>query len=115
MSSNETGTQILSLAQSSGSDGQTRPFRDSSRYLVISIYNSLLSLRSHRSGRNELKNVDLAAFPHQKLNYLPTKYNGNIVFELPALSIVKSECWSCNVGGHGPEARWTCLDRNNKH
>ena len=57
---------------------------------MISIYDSLLSLRSHQSGRSELKSVDLATFPHQKLNYLPTKYNGNIVFELPPLSTVKS-------------------------
>ena len=90
VSSNETRTRILFLAQSSGSDGQTRPFGDSSSYPVISIYDSLLSLRSHRSGQSELKSVDLATFPLQKLNYLPTKYNGNIVFELPPLSTVKS-------------------------
>ena len=78
------------MDQSSGSDGQTRPLGDSSSYPMISIYDSLLSLRSHRSGRSEFKSVDLATFPHQKLNYLPTKYNGNIVFELPPLSTVKS-------------------------
>ena len=90
VSSSETQTQILPSAQSPRSDGQTHPFGDNSSYPVISIYDSLLSLRSHRSGRNKLKNVDLATFPHQKLNYLPTKYNGNIVFELPPLSTVKS-------------------------
>ena len=89
VSSGETRSRILSLAHSSGSDGQTCLLGDSSSYPVISIYDSLLSLRSHRSGQSELKSVDLATFPHQKLNYLPTKYNGNIVFELPPLSIVK--------------------------
>ena len=90
VSSSETQTRILSSAQSSGSDGQTRPLGDSSSYPVISIYDSLLSLWSHRSRRSELKSVDLATFPHQKLNYLPTKYNGNIVFEFPPLSTMKS-------------------------
>ena len=56
---------------------------------VISIYDSLLSLRSHRPGRSELKTVDLSKFPHEKLNYLPTKYNGDIIFELPPLPTVK--------------------------
>ena len=90
VSSSETQTRILSSAQSFGSDGQTRPLGDSISYPMISIYDSLLSLRSHRSGRSELKSVDSATFPHQKLNYLPTKYNRNIVFELPPLSTVKS-------------------------
>ena len=89
VSSGETRSRVLSSAQSSGSDGKNRPLGDSNSYPVISIYDSLLSLWSHQSGWSELKNVDLATFPHQKLNYLPTKYNGNIVFELPTLSIVK--------------------------
>ena len=89
VSSSETRTGILSSAHSSGSNGQTRPLGDSSSYTMISIYDSLLSLWSHRSRQSEFKSVDLATFPHQKLNYLPTKYNGNIVFELPPLSTVK--------------------------
>ena len=56
---------------------------------VISIYDSLLSLQSHRPGRSELKTVDLSTFPHEKLNYLPTKYNGDIIFELPPLPTMK--------------------------
>ena len=56
---------------------------------VPSIYDSLLNLGSHRAGRSELKNVDLASFSHQKVNYLPTRYNGDIVFELPPLPNVK--------------------------
>ena len=38
VSSSETRTRILSSAQSSGSDGQTRPFGDSSSYPIISIF-----------------------------------------------------------------------------
>ena len=48
-----------------------------------------MSLRSYRLGRSELKSVDLSTFPHEKLNYLPTKYNEDIIFELPPLPTVK--------------------------
>ena len=58
---------------------------ESSNSTVINIYKSLLSLQSHRSRWSELKSVDLSTFPYEKLNYLPTKYNGNIIFELPPL------------------------------
>ena len=33
-------------------------------------------------GWSELKNVDLVGFLHQRLNYLPTKFNRNIIYEL---------------------------------
>ena len=56
---------------------------------VLSIYDSLLNLGSQRAGRSELKNVDLASFFHQKVNYLLTRYNEDIVFELPLLPNVK--------------------------
>ena len=89
VSSGDTRSRILSLAQSSGNDGKSYLLGDNNRHPVISIYDSLLSLRSHWSGWSELKSVHLATFPYQKLNYLSTKYNGNIVFELPSLSTVK--------------------------
>ena len=55
----------------------------------LSIYECILSLRSHRGGRSDLKNVNLASFPHQKVNYLPSKFNGNSVFEYPPLPCIK--------------------------
>ena len=91
VSSGDIRSRILSSAQSSGSDSKSHLLGDSSSYSVISIYDSLLSLQNHWSWQSELKNVDLAIFPHQKLNYLPTKYNGNILFELPPLSTVKGD------------------------
>ena len=62
---------------------------EGSNSTVISIYDNLLSLRGHRLGRSKLKSVDLSTFQHEKLNYLPTKYNGDIIFELPPLLTMK--------------------------
>ena len=56
---------------------------------VLSIYDNLLNLGSHQGCRSELKNVDLASFSHQKVNYFLTRYNGDIVFELPFFPNVK--------------------------
>ena len=33
--------------------------------------------------------MDLATFLHQKVNYLPSKFNENAMFELPPLSYIK--------------------------
>ena len=59
--------------------------------LQLSIYECMFSFHSHRVGQSDLKNVDLAAFPHQKINYLPSKFNGNAVFELPPLLCIKGD------------------------
>ena len=74
--SNESGIKYEGVGEGSDSN-------------VISIYDSLLSLRSHRPGCSELKIVDLSTFLHEKLNYLPIKYNGDIIFELPPSPTVK--------------------------
>ena len=63
--------------------------REGNDSTIISIYDSLLSLRGHQPGRSELKSIDLSTFPHEKLNYLLTKYNGDIIFELPPLPTMK--------------------------
>ena len=89
ISSAETPGTMQRQALSFGIGIKTRGAGENSNSTVISIYKSLLSLRSHRPGRSELKSVDLSTFPHEKLNYLSTKYNGNIVFELPSLLTVK--------------------------
>ena len=62
ISSGDTQSRILSSAQSSGSDGKSHLLGDSNSYPMISIYDSLLSLRSHRSRWSELKSADLATF-----------------------------------------------------
>ena len=74
---------------SSGIVGKDLHSTGCSNSSVLSIYDSLLNLGSHRAGRSELKNVDLASFSYQKVNYLSMRYNGDIVFELPLLPNVK--------------------------
>ena len=88
-SSSETLCGQQSLAMSNGIAGKALHSAGCSNSLVLSIYDNLLNLGSHRACQCELKNVDLASFSHQKVNYLPTRYNGDIVFELPPLPNVK--------------------------
>ena len=87
MSSLRKGKLPASTSSPSANEVLGIPAFDSSSQL--SIYKCILSLRSHRGGRSDLKNVDLATFPHQKVNYLPSKFNGNAVFELPPLPCIK--------------------------
>ena len=88
-SSSETLGRQRSLAVSSVIAGKGLHSAGCSNSSVPSIYDSLLNLGSHQVGRSELKNVDLASFSHQKVNYLPTRYNTDIVFELLPLPNVK--------------------------
>ena len=88
-SSSETLGRQQSLAVSNVIAGKGLHFAGCSNSFMPSIYDNLLNLGSHRAGRNKLKNVDLASFSHQKVNYLPMRYNGDIVFELPPLPNVK--------------------------
>ena len=88
-SNSETLGGQRSLAMSSGIARKALHYAGCLNSSMLSIYDSLLNLGSHRAGRSELKNVDLASFSHQKVNYLPTRYNGDIVFELPPLPNVK--------------------------
>ena len=88
-SSSKTLDGQRSLAMSSGITGKALHSAGCSNSCVLSIYDSLFNLGSHRAGQNKLKNVDLASFSHQKVNYLLTRYNGDIVFELPPLSNFK--------------------------
>ena len=88
-SSSETLGGQRSLAMSSRITGKDLHSAGCLNSSMLSIYDSLLNLGSHRAGRSGLKNVDLASFSHQKVNYLPTRYNGDIVFKLSPLSNVK--------------------------
>ena len=47
------------------------------------IHEALIALGNQKMTQSELKSANLASFPHRKLKYLPTEYNGNVVFELP--------------------------------
>ena len=87
ISSLRKGKLPASTPSSSANEVVNVPAFDNSSQL--SIYECIPSLRSHRGGRSDLKNVDLATFPYQKLNYLPSNFNGNAVFQLPPLPCIK--------------------------
>ena len=48
----------------------------------------LMGTRS-KSGRSILKTVDLSTFKHEVVKFLPVEYNGNCIFELPQVAILK--------------------------
>jgi hypothetical protein len=50
-----------------------------------SIYESLVAIGNQPNIRCMLKIVDLAAYPHHTVKYLPRQYNGDAIFELPAI------------------------------
>ena len=54
-----------------------------------SIMDLLRRMRGNRSGRSLLKSVDLSSFVHESVKHLPAEFNGDRVFELPPLTVVK--------------------------
>ena len=56
-----------------------------------SIMDLLLLMGSSKSGRSILKIVDLSSFKHEVVKFLPLQYNGNYIFELPPITVVKEE------------------------
>ena len=56
-----------------------------------SFMDLLLAMGDDKSGRSILKSVDLSSFVHEALKYLPAEFNGNRVFELPPLTVVKED------------------------
>ena len=54
-----------------------------------SIMDLLLLMESSKSGRSILKIADLSTFKHKVVKFLPVEYNGNCIFELPPVAVVK--------------------------
>jgi hypothetical protein len=50
-----------------------------------SIYESLVAIGNQPNARCLLKIVDLASYLHHMVKYLPRQYNGDAIFELPAI------------------------------
>ena len=71
---------LYSLQQSS--DG---PLVGSSKSIML----LLLRMGRNKSSRSVLKTSDLSAFKHEVVKYLPVEYNGDCIFELPPVAIVK--------------------------
>ena len=58
----------------------------------------LLALKNTPGGRSNLQNANLASFKHMVVESLPAKFNGNCIFELPPLLVVKAG-GSCKLEG----------------
>ena len=54
-----------------------------------SIMLLLLYMGRNKSSTSVLKTSDLSAFKHEVVNYFPVEYNGDCIFELPPVAIVK--------------------------
>ena len=53
------------------------------------IMDLLLAMGSNKSSRSMLKSVDLSAFCDKVVKYLLVEFDGDCIFELPPLAIVK--------------------------
>ena len=71
---------LYSLQQSSD-----RPLVGSSKSIML----LLLRMGCNKSSRSVLKTSDLSAFKHEAVKYLPVEYNGDCIFELPPVAVVK--------------------------
>ena len=63
-----------------------------------SVMTLLLALNNTPNGRSDLRNTNLASLKHVVVESLPTEFNGNCIFELPPLPIVKVD-GSCRLDG----------------
>jgi hypothetical protein len=54
-----------------------------------SIYELVVAIGNQPNARCILKTVDLVLFPHHTVKYLPRQYNGDAIFELPAIMAPK--------------------------
>ena len=54
-----------------------------------SIMELLLTVCGRASAKSQLASANLASFRHEVVQFLPIEYNGNVIFELPSLPVVK--------------------------
>ena len=63
-----------------------------------SVMTLLLALKNMPGGRSDLRNANLASFKHMVVESLPAEFNGDCIFELPPLLVVKAG-GSCRLDG----------------
>ena len=63
-----------------------------------SVMTLLLALKSMSGGRSDLRNANLVSFKHTVVESLPAEFNGDCIFELPPLPVVKAG-GSCRLDG----------------
>jgi hypothetical protein len=62
---------------------------DATQTSSTSIYNIVVAIGGHPTAKSTLRSTDLQSFPHHKIKYLPSQYNGNVIFELPLVIVPK--------------------------
>ena len=67
----------------------------------LSMMTLIRAMGGNPTTRSILKSADLASFKHEVVKYLPVEYDGDYIFKLHALSIVKEE-GVCQLGGMDP-------------
>ena len=70
----------------SGSSAPPPTLNESGRKSIMDL---LRGMGGNKSGRSLLKSVDLSSFVHEFVKHLPAEFNGDRVFELPPLTVVK--------------------------
>ena len=64
-----------------------------------SVVACLKRLASRPNTKNVLKNMDYASVPHRTVDFLPSIYDGDIIFELPPFAIGASSSKAKNLQG----------------
>ena len=86
--------QSMSIGNSTPQHSVEGTFSSSSS----SVMTLLLALKNMPGRRSYLQNANLASFKHMVVESLPAKFNGDCIFELPPLLVVKAG-GSCRLDG----------------
>jgi hypothetical protein len=62
---------------------------DATQTSSASIYDIVVAIGGHPTAKSTLRSADIQSFPHHKVKYLPSQYNGNVIFELPPVIVPK--------------------------
>ena len=74
--------------------GQFEPQSSSDKNFEESTKSNIelfFAIRGNLSIKNELQSGNLTSFKHEIVPHFPVEYNGDIIFKLPPLPIVKEE------------------------
>ena len=94
LSDYEGTLQSMSIGNSAPQHSVEGTFSSSSS----SVMTLLLALKSMLGGRSDLRNANLVSFKHMVVESLPAEFNGDCIFELPLLPVVKAG-GSCRLDG----------------
>jgi hypothetical protein len=54
-----------------------------------SVYEYVVALGNQPHSRSLLKSLDLGSFPHHRIKFLPSQYNGDAIYKLPPIIVPK--------------------------